>query len=290
MIYIMPNAGVKPVIRFINYAKRDLDVNVYYLSDKPILNAIRYAVKRGVDVKIMIAGKPYRMAIRKEEQEIKKTGAHFEINRMFDKKYVFDHAKYIVDNHEALIGTANFDWSAFHKNREYEYTTYKQNIINSLKRIFNSDYNSVKFTGYINHNLVVSPGSTQRILSIINQPGQIDIETEEMGYDKPIIYALARKGEADRIRIIVPSSVSNYDKTIIIFLEKYGVKFKFMPIRIVYMHAKMIVGNKKAFIGSENFTYTSLNKNREVGIILHNNHNNLNKLKNRFNKDWDMAR
>jgi cardiolipin synthase len=279
----MPNAGVKPIVRFINNAKRDLDVNVYYLSDKSILNAVRYAIKRGLDVKIMIDGKPYRMSIRKEEREIKRTGAHFEIDKMFDRKYVFDHAKYIVDNHEALIGTANFDWSAFHKNREYEYTTYKQSIISSLKRIFNSDYDSIEFTGYINHNLVVSPGSTAKLLSVINQSGNIDIETEELGYERPILSALARKGSA--VRIIVPSSISDYDKKVVIFLEKYGVRVKLMPIRKVYIHAKMIVGAQKAFIGSENFTYTSLNKNREVGIIIYNNRS-INKLKNQFEDDW----
>jgi hypothetical protein len=41
MLYIMPNAGVKPIVRFINHAKRDLDVNVYYLNDKPIFSAIK---------------------------------------------------------------------------------------------------------------------------------------------------------------------------------------------------------------------------------------------------------
>ncbi|MHB8292006.1 MAG: phospholipase D-like domain-containing protein [bacterium] len=291
MLYIMPNAGVKPIIRFINHARMDLNINVYYLTDKPILNAIKKAVNSNVDVKIMIDGKPYRMSIRKEEREIKRTGAHFEIDKMFDRKYVFDHAKYMLDNHEALIGTANFDWSAFHKNREYEYTTRNKNIINSLKNIFNSDYMGVEFDGNITHNLVVSPGATQKLLSVIDQPGNIDIETEELGYDRPILSALTKKGSA--VRIIVPSSVSNYDKKVIRFLEKYGVRIRLMPVRTVYIHAKMIVGSQKAFIGSENFTYTSLNKNREVGIIIYNNNNNngnnLRRLKNRFNKDWNIT-
>ncbi len=304
MLYVMPNAGVKPIVRFINHAKRDLDINVYYLNDEPVFKAIRYAVKRGVNVKIMIDGKPYKMSIRKEEQKIIQTKAHFEIDKMFDRKYVFDHAKYMFDNHEALIGTANFDWSAFHRNREYEYTTHNENIINSLKNIFNSDYRRTAFNGYVNRNLVVSPGSTQKLLSVINQPGKIDIETEELGYDRIVLSALARKGSA--VRIIVPSTISYYDKKNIRFLEKHGVKVRLMPVKNVYIHAKMIVGAQEAFIGSENFTYTSLNKNREAGIIIYNNNRNsnnynsvgrgnsgsadtLNRLRDRFNKDWEMA-
>ncbi len=304
MLYIMLNAGVKPIVRFINYAKKDLDINVYYLNDKSIFNAIKYAVKRGVNVKIMIDGRPYKMSIRKEEQKIKQTDAHFKIDKMFDGKYVFDHAKYMLDNHEALIGTANFDWSAFHKNREYEYTTYNKKIISSLKNIFNSDYRNIAFNGHVNHNLVVSPNATQRLLSVINQPGKLDIETEELGYDRAILSALAKKGSA--VRIIVPSTISYYDKKCIIFLERYGVKVRLMPVKNVYIHAKMIVGAQEAFIGSENFTYTSLNKNREVGIIIYNNTRNnnnyngvenqnsssattLKRLRDRFDKDWNMA-
>jgi phosphatidylserine/phosphatidylglycerophosphate/cardiolipin synthase-like enzyme len=37
-----------------------------------------------------------------------------------------------------------------------------------------------------------------------------------------------------------------------------------------YLHAKLITGSHEAFLGSENFTWTSLNRNREVGIVLSN--------------------
>jgi len=50
------------------------------------------------------------------------------------------------------------------------------------------------------------------------------------------------------------------------------------------MHAKMIVGNSMAFIGSENFTQTSLEANREMGLLL--NGSNLGKLRAQFNADW----
>jgi len=53
------------------------------------------------------------------------------------------------------------------------------------------------------------------------------------------------------------------------------------------MHAKMIVGNHLAFIGSENFTQTSLEKNREMGLLL--NGGDIGKLQAQFNQDWKMA-
>jgi phosphatidylserine/phosphatidylglycerophosphate/cardiolipin synthase-like enzyme len=35
-----------------------------------------------------------------------------------------------------------------------------------------------------------------------------------------------------------------------------------------YLHAKLIIADQVAFVGSENMSYTSLNKNREVGALV----------------------
>jgi cardiolipin synthase len=35
----------------------------------------------------------------------------------------------------------------------------------------------------------------------------------------------------------------------------------------LYIHAKMILTPRRAFLGSENFSYTSLELNRELGIM-----------------------
>ena len=53
------------------------------------------------------------------------------------------------------------------------------------------------------------------------------------------------------------------------------------------MHAKMIVSKKKAFIGSENFTQTSLEDNRELGLLL--NGADIPWLPSQFDRDWQRA-
>jgi cardiolipin synthase A/B len=55
------------------------------------------------------------------------------------------------------------------------------------------------------------------------------------------------------------------------------------------MHAKMIVADgQTAFVGSENISAQSLDKNREVGIIIADG-NVLNTLQQTFQRDWDQA-
>ena len=56
--------------------------------------------------------------------------------------------------------------------------------------------------------------------------------------------------------------------------------------RVAY-HAKMIAGKSLTFIGSENFTQTSLENNREMGLLL--NGSDIGKLQAQFDKDWARA-
>jgi phosphatidylserine/phosphatidylglycerophosphate/cardiolipin synthase-like enzyme len=49
----------------------------------------------------------------------------------------------------------------------------------------------------------------------------------------------------------------------------------------------MIVGDRLAFIGSQNISWSSLNHNREVGIILRGQA--VDTLRAQFNRDWRRA-
>ncbi|MEY2342108.1 phospholipase D-like domain-containing protein [Acidithiobacillus sp. IBUN Pt1247-S3] len=293
MLSIEPQAGPAPIIHIIQQARHTLDVGVYYLSDRPILNALRAAHARGVDVRIIIEGKPYGMKpwqVRKEKRVIQATGAtlHLAPYRFTSHgyKYAFYHAKYIANGHEAEIGTANFDYSAFHKNREYLYVTRNSAVVSAVQSVFNADWNNQHAPASAHRVLVLSPGtSAGQLLQAINQPGPIDVESEELGPYRPILDALAAKGQD--LRLILPASINSEDQRDVAFLRQHGCQVRLLPVKPLYMHAKMIVGNSLAFVGSENFTQTSLEDNREMGLLL--NGSDIGKLQAQFAKDWVRA-
>lgn len=132
-------------------------------------------------------------------------------------------------------------------------------------------------------NLVVSPGSRDQLISTIQQPGPIRIEVEELGTDKVILQALEAKGNA--VEIITPPSGAK--PAVLSELATAGVRVK--TINSIYMHAKMIVGGNVAFIGSENFTTTSLQYNREIGILL-TAPDDIKVLSKTFDTDWLSAK
>lgn len=293
-IFIEPNAGPAPVLQVIQSARHELDIGVYYLDDRKLLSAVRDAVRRGVDVRIMVEPKPYGMKpwqVQKEVRVIEATGAHFRYvpSRFVSHgdQYAFYHAKYCVNGHEAEIGTANMDWSGLGgRNREYLYDTTSPQVVRAVQAVFNADWDRQRAPSWAHRVLVLSPGtSAAQLLQVINQPGPIDVESEELGPYRPILDVLAAKGKD--LRLILPASINREDQRDVAFLRQHGCQVRLMPVKPVYMHAKMIVGNRLAFIGSENFTQTSLEDNREMGLLL--NGADLGKLQAQFDRDWALA-
>ena len=292
-LFVEPQAGPAPILRLIDSTRKELAIGVYYLSDRKILDAVREAVHRGVDVRIMVEPKPYGMKpwqVRKEVRAIQATGAQFRYvpNRFVSHgdQYAFYHAKYVVNGHEAEIGTANMDWSAFHRNREYLYVTRNPQVVGAVQAVFDADWDRQRAPSMAHRTLVLSPGtSAAQLLRVIDQPGPIDVESEELGPYRPILDALAAKGKD--LRMILPASINEEDQRDVAFLKSHGCQVRLMPTKPLYLHAKMIVGDRLAFIGSENFTQTSLQDNREMGLLL--NGGDIQTLKAQFDRDWAMA-
>ena len=265
MLAIEPGAGSAPLARLIAQARQTLDINMYLFTDRPLIAAVRAAVARGVHVRILLDRRPYGGRPRGEVQTLRATGAevHFAPAR-FTGRYRFDHAKYLVTGNHVAIGTANFTWSAFHRNREYDWLARQPAVAQALRTVFRADWTDHPAGVAPRRTLVLSPGATPALLAAIRQPGPICIESEEMGNDRPILAALRQKGRL--ARIVLPTTLSRYDRRFARALTAAGVHVRFLASP--YIHAKLIAGPREAFIGSENFSWTSLNRNREVGVML----------------------
>lgn len=293
MLFIEPQAGVAPILQVINSARHELDVGVYYMTDRPILQAIQAAKARGVNIRVIIEGKPYGMKswqVRKEEKDIEDTGAtlHLAPYRFTSHgaDWSFYHAKYVVSGHEAEIGNPNFSWSDFHNSRNYLYVTKNAEIVKAVKAVFDADWNNRRAPAWTHQVLVLSPGtSAKQIVSVINQPGPIDVEDEEIGPFAPTLDAVAAKGRL--ARVIMPTNINGQDRKDMRFLKSHGVRVRLLPVKPVYLHAKIIISNELAYLGSENLTETSLERNRELGVLL--NGRDITELQAQFNKDWNTA-
>ena len=106
-------------LEMINKAKRNLDLEQYYISNEPnepleaIINAVVEAGKRGIKVRIIADAGMYKTY----PQTLDMLGKQPNISvRLIDYRKISDgtqHAKYfIVDGEDVYLGSQNFDWRA----------------------------------------------------------------------------------------------------------------------------------------------------------------------------------
>jgi phosphatidylserine/phosphatidylglycerophosphate/cardiolipin synthase-like enzyme len=73
-----------------------------------------------------------------------------------------------------------------------------------------------------------------------------------------------------RVRIILPApSGPDPDAAAVAAVTRAGAQVHWLPASYLYAHAKAImVDGQRAFVGSENLSAASLDRNRELGVIV----------------------
>jgi len=177
--------------------------------------------------------------------------------------YRFTHAKFLVsDTTAAWVGTMNWTNAAFTRNREFAEETSAPAVVRESDAIFAADWDGQPLDT-ATPDLVVSPTNARAtILGLIaGARYSLDLYAEEI-YDAASIQALAdatRRGV--RVRIVYAGLGDAEGLS--------GIGARVVRVTSPYIHAKAIVADGTTlFVGSQNVSATSLDRNREVGLLL----------------------
>lgn len=267
-VFVEPDDGYPPVIDELNGARCRIDLSVYMLTDDTIFQALIDAASRDVEVRVILDEHPFGMFGNQQEamDRLLAGGVHVQWGA---PEHQFTHAKYaVIDERVALVMNQNFTRSAFDGNREFGLVTTDPAVVHQASDIFAADWNETSSES-VEGPLVVSPeNSRARIIALIN-----DAETSidfyaEVFRDSGILDALRDATQRGvTVRLIVNASLDPDDMEMLIALSESGVQVRLMEQ--FYIHAKtMIVDGDAALIGSQNYTMTSLDRNREVGMVI----------------------
>ncbi len=287
-LFIEPGAGKQPIIDAINNARREILVEVYLLSDREIISALDDADNRGVSVKVMLEEHPFgggnlntRTAATLQADNIP--------HKWANPAYALTHEKSIViDGSEAFILSQNLTNSSFTKNREYDVLDTDPTDVTEVRNIFIADWERQPYTPPQTHLLVSPVNSRAGITALIEDARQsLAIEIEDINDDE-IVSLLSQKAKTITVRVIVPTLKQiSANAGAVEKLQQAGVSVK--EIASPHMHAKMILADEtKAYVGSVNFSAQSLDKNRELGIIL-SEQEALRELRSTFSADWQVG-
>lgn len=284
-ILVQPDDGRTPVLAELAAAACTIDISIYLLSDDEVVQALAAAVDRGVRVRVMLEEHPFGGggSHNEDAKEIADNGAEV---RWSGSTIRFSHAKFaVIDARVALILNQNLTTASFTGNREFGVVTSDPAIVDVSQEIFERDWvheppPDVAFP------LIMSPANSRaRFLDLIDGAiRSIDFYAEVIR-DPEIISALGnaeRRGVA--VRMIIDDTVDENDQDTAAQLYGQGVDIRLAGH--VYIHAKlMVIDRETAIVGSQNFTATSLDDNRELAVEI-TDPNGLARCLAVYERDW----
>jgi cardiolipin synthase len=273
-LFTEPKQGFSPVYNLINGAKTSIDLTMYELEDTTAEKDLVAAEKRGVDVRVILD--------QREESEnsaaynyLKNNGVHVVYSW---SKYYYTHEKsMVIDGSTAMIMSANLTSQYYSTSRDFLVTDTNAEDVAAIVKVFNADYAHESVTPGVGADLVWSPTNSQtKLLALINgATTSLRLYANEMD-DTAIENALvsAAKRGVD-VQVCGENEDGEYDSAYAMLADA-GVHISYYSNPDgFYIHAKAIEADygksdAKVFIGSENFSNTSLNENRELGLIISN--------------------
>jgi cardiolipin synthase len=275
-VIVEPVDGIGPIDTLLASPQHQLDLVIYELVDPTAIGILEADATRGVTVRVVLdqnreraANTPAYDALAAHGVRVVWASTAFEATH--EKAFVIDPG---TPGAEAVIMTLNLTSRYYADSRDVAVVDPDPSDVAAVEATFAADYAAAASGGAPTADpapdLVWSPGSEPALLALIASATRtLAVENEEMS-DSAVVDALsaaARRGVA----VTVVLTDDDEDASELAELAAAGVTVRLLPDRssVLYIHAKVIVADgSRAFVGSENFSSASLERNRELGVVL----------------------
>ncbi|HEY5928391.1 MAG TPA: phospholipase D-like domain-containing protein [Kofleriaceae bacterium] len=280
--FIGPTGLEARMAAMIDGAQSTLDIHMYLFTLGSLATKIVQAKQRGVAVRVLLDPD------HEGNSSVKSTLTSGGVNwKNASSLYTFSHAKYlIVDKQQVTIMSMNWNLDAFRNERNYGVVDRDPEDIADVEAIFDQDWamasgQTVQPANLTCTRLVVSPTNAKtRLLEHINSAKTaLDVEVMYVSETSIRDAILAAHGRGVTVRVIINEPT---DPAVQSF-RGAGIVVK-TPATF-FLHAKLLIADSVAFVGSENMSFTSLTKNREVGAMAFEP-SAFSPIKQQFDADW----
>jgi cardiolipin synthase A/B len=276
-LIVEPDDGVAPIYALLRSPEHRLDLVMYELID-PTAEAILAAdAARGVVVRVILDQNRERQAntsayrlLRAHGVQVAWAAASFEATH--EKALVIDPG---YPDATAAIMTLNLTARYYADTRDVAVLDRDPTDIAAIESAFSADLAAARgrapavTTAPDGADLVWSPGALPALVELIaSATTTLAVENEELS-DQAIVDALAAAARRGVRVTVVMTDQSDYTDEFA-DLRASGVSVGLYPDRspYLYIHAKVTVADgRRAFVGSENFSAASLERNREAGLV-----------------------
>jgi phosphatidylserine/phosphatidylglycerophosphate/cardiolipin synthase-like enzyme len=275
-LIIQPDTGLAPTLRGIKKAKRSLDVLIFRLDRKEVIEALTSAVTRGVDVRVLTANTNKGGEKRLRELELQLLDGGVTVSRTADDLVRYHGKMMIIDGRVLHVYGYNFTRLDIEKSRSFGIITRNRRLVREATKLFEDDFNRRPYTPSCERFIVSPENSRERLAAFIRAARRELLIYDPKVSHPAIVKLLVERAKAGvRVRIIGKLGSKKYKDDLAV--EKYAGK---------RLHVRAIIRDgRRAFVGSQSLRKLELEKRREIGVIIHDKRV-VRQMQRVFEEDW----
>jgi phosphatidylserine/phosphatidylglycerophosphate/cardiolipin synthase-like enzyme len=257
-LLVQPDSGIEPLLSAIKQAKKTIDVLIFRLDRKDLVDALQAAVGRGVNVRALIAhtNRGGEKALRKLEMRLLDAG--LTVTRTAGDLIRYHGKLMIVDQRVLHVYGFNFTALDIRRSRSFGVSSRNHGLVREALKLFDADCARQPYVSGCPR-FIVSPENARERLSAFIKGARSQL----LIYDPQVSDASMLRLLADRARAGVDVRIIgklSEKKSAQLTVERYPGK---------RLHVRAIIRDgRRAFLGSQSLRKLELEKRREVGVIV----------------------
>ncbi len=282
-LIIQPGDSFFPIVDAIDSASKSIKMTIFRMNDPIVRDALTYAVARKVKVQALVAptSKGWTKRNKKLTDELSKIGIEVRMPRVKKDKIKRYHYKMMtIDDSQAMILTFNPTQKNLHYARDFGLLIRDNVITTELSRLFDADWHGQPFEPE-DLPLVISPNNSRSKLVGLLASAERTIRILDAKVEDHEIMGLLLKKASAGVDVRIISRKTHYDEAVANFHVRKLARYK--------LHAKCVtVDSSRFFVGSQNLRTVSLDRRRELGIIVEDDAMTR-RIERVFDEDWANA-
>lgn len=267
-----PDQGLTAIYNLLSSATKSIDMTMYELTDATVISALTKAAAAGIPVRVILDQNDEKKSNTPADDTLSENGVSV---HWANPAYAVTHQKTItIDQATSAILTLNLTPEYYSTSRDFAVITNDAADIAAIETTFNADFQNAAITPPTGDNLVWSPtNSRSSLLALIGGASTSLLMAQEEFSDSGMETAVEAALKRGVAVTLVQENLDGEYTSALTNLKNAGAKIAvYTSSKGYYIHAKTILADygtpqAKLFVGSENFSTDSLDKNRELGLI-----------------------
>lgn len=293
-VMVQPDDGVAPVLEFVGSAQKSLLIKQFTFTEPSLIEAVIDRHAAGVAVRVML--NPQRSGGDRANDETFEQLAAAGVTVQWSNPtfYVTHEKSIVVDERAALVATFNLCEKYFTRTRDYGIVITDGMQVAQIVEAFNADWEHADWEPSVYRGLLWSNSNSRYHMAKFIDTAQHRLRIQHPKYVDAVIldHIAAAAGRGVNVHVLCGGKhgISEWDVldtfASLRTLRRFGVKVR--KQKNLRVHAKLLIADDHALVGSMNIDRSAFDLRRELGVTV-DDPAAVEQLRHVFDADWETS-